>query len=426
MKTPKAALAAMALIAGPAYAQYGPQPQPQVQPPPPQQPPASGQPAAPERQYNLNRAERAAIQPVIVAVNAADWPTATTALVAAAEAARGNDAKYLVGQLRLQIGIGTSNREFQSQGVDEMIASGGALPREMRALYENQLEFATAAGDTAKADRAMAALDALNPNDPARFVRQALIRVRANDTPGAIALYQRAIEAQQATGQAIPPEWRQQIAGLAYRARMPETTRYLREWLVAAPTPAIWHDTLIIYAELANADRPLKLDTYRLVRAAGAMSSESDYVQLAEAANDAHAYGEVKAVLDEGLARNLITTNQAYARERLQVTNTRIASDRTSLAGERTAALAGRDANAVLRLAEAYYGYGEYGPAAELYRAALQKGAADTGLVNIRLGAALAMAGRRAEAETAFRAVTGTRADLAQLWLLWLSTRPNS
>ena len=47
--------------------------------------------------------------------------------------------------------------------------------------------------------------------------------------------------------------------------------------------------------------------------------------------------------------------------------------------------------------------------------------AADANLANIRLGAALALAGKRAEAETAFRAVTGPRAELAQLWLLWLS-----
>ena len=47
----------------------------------------------------------------------------------------------------------------------------------------------------------------------------------------------------------------------------------------------------------------------------------------------------------------------------------------------------------------------------------------EAGLGNTRLGAALAMAGQRAEAEAAFRAVTGPRAELAQLWLLWLSTR---
>ena len=79
------------------------------------------------------------------------------------------------------------------------------------------------------------------------------------------------------------------------------------------------------------------------------------------------------------------------------------------------AALAGSDGAAALRLGDAYYGYGEYGPAAELYRAALQKGGQDANLVNTRLGAALALAGQRAEAEAAFRAVTGARAELAQI-----------
>jgi tetratricopeptide (TPR) repeat protein len=431
MKTSKAAAAAIALLggaaflAGPASAQYAPQPRPTMPEPRQQaQPPApSAQPAAPTRNYNLTRAERTAFQPVIVAINAADWAAATAALPAAIAAVRGNDAKYLVGQVRLQIGIGTNNTQLQSQGVDEMLASGGALPTELRALYENQLSFANAAGDTAKAQRALAQLDALNPNDPGRFVRQARIRVTASDWPGAIALYQQAMQAQQAIGQPIPVEWRQQIAGLAYRARQPQTVGYMREWLVAAPTPALWHDTLAIYGELGSANSALKLDIYRLMRAAGAMNSERDFVELSEAANEARAFGEVKAVLEEGLRRNLITANTGYARDRIGLATRRITDDRASLAGERTSVLAGRDGAAALRLGDAYFGYGEYGPAAELYRAAVQKGGADASLANTRLGAALALAGQRAEAEAAFRAVTGPRAELAQFWLLWLSTR---
>jgi len=430
MKTPKAALAAMALLGGtallaaPARAQYGPQAQPQVPQTQPQEPAPAGQAAVtPERPYNLSRAERTAFQPVLVAMVAQDWAAAQTALPAAMEAARSDDAKYLVGQIHLQIGIGINSVQMQSQGIDEMIASGGARPSEMQALYENQLEFATRAGDTAKAQRASAQLDALNPNDPARFVRMARIKANANDAPGAIAHYRQAMQAQQAAGLAIPVEWRQQIAGLAYRARLPQTTGYMREWLIVAPSPALWHDTLAIYAELGNADRALKLDVYRLIRAAGAMNSERDFVELAEAANEIRAFGEVKAVLEEGMRRNLITANAAYARERIGVATTRIASDRSSLAGDRTAALAGSDGAAALRLGDAYYGYGEYASAAELYRAALEKGGPDAGLVNTRLGAALAMAGQRAQAEAAFRAVTGPRAELAQFWLLWLSTR---
>ena len=220
---------------------------------------------------------------MIAAVTAGDWPTAQTALTTAAEAARGADAKYLVGQIRLQIGIGTNNRQLQAQAIDDMIASGGARPNELQALYENQLDFATAAGDTAKAQRAQAQLEALNPNDPARFVRQARIRAGANDSAGAIALYQQAIQANQAAGQPIPVDWRQQIAGLAYRAHLPQTIGYMREWLVVAPSPALWHDTLAIAAELGNPNSALKLDIYRLMRAAGAMTSERDFIQYSEA-----------------------------------------------------------------------------------------------------------------------------------------------
>jgi hypothetical protein len=428
MTISKAALAAALLLgaAAPALANaqgyQTPRP-PQQIPPPAQAPAATATPAQPERQYNLNRAERTAFLPLVTAVRASDWAAAQAALPAAVEAARGNDAKYLVGQIRLQIGIGTSNTQLQSQGVDEMIASGGAQPSEMRALYENQAQFATRAGDTAKAARALAQLDALNPNDPNRFIRQARLRASANDAPGAIALYNQAMQAQTAAGQPIPVEWRQQIAAVAYRAHLPQTSSLMREWLTVSPSPALWHDSLAIYAELGNADSALNLDVYRLVRAAGAMNSERDYMVLSEAANDVRAFGEVKAVLEEGLSRNLITVNASIARERITLATRRAAEDRASLPAERTAALAGRDGAVALRLAEAYYGYGEYGPAAELYRAALQKGGQDANVVNTRLGAALALAGQRAEAEAAFRAVTGPRAELAQFWLVWLQSR---
>ena len=139
--------------------------------------------------------------------------------------------------------------------------------------------------------------------------------------------------------------------------------------------------------------------------------------------NDGAVFGEVKAVLEEGLGRNLITSQRrlcpraAHASQPADRRGPRIAGG-----GAPRAPWPATTARALLRLADAYYGYGEYAEAAELYRAALQKGA-DANIVNTRLGAALAMAGQRAEAEAAFRAVTGPRAELANFWLLWLSSR---
>ena len=82
------------------------------------------------------------------------------------------------------------------------------------------------------------------------------------------------------------------------------------------------------------------------------------------------------------------------------------------------------DAAAMLSAGDAHFGHGQYLPAAELYRAALQRGAADPALVNTRLGATLALGGQRAEAEAALRLVAGPRAGLAAYWMAWLARRP--
>jgi Flp pilus assembly protein TadD len=93
------------------------------------------------------------------------------------------------------------------------------------------------------------------------------------------------------------------------------------------------------------------------------------------------------------------------------------------LPGLRTRGAAGTGAQA-RAAADASFAFGQYGEAATLYQAALLKGGEDPNLVNTRLGAALALAGRRPEAELALRAVTGPRADLAGYWLVWLAHRP--
>jgi hypothetical protein len=352
-----------------------------------------------ERSYSLSREEQAALVPALQAA----------------------DAKYLLGQIRLRIGIGTNNVQLQSRAIDELIASGGAAAAELPALYRHQLDFATQAGDTAKAARATEQLAALSPNDPNTIVTLAQTRARS-DPAGAIEMYQRAIRAQQAAGQAVPEQWRRQVVALAYAGRMPQAVGYARDLIQAAPSPAHWRDALVIYRELGRPDASLELDLYRLMRAARSLTSEADFVQYAEAANRGAMFGEVKAVLEDGLGRNAITAaNAGYAREMLAAATRRIADDRASLTNERRSALAGSDGARVLRVADAFYGYGQYAEAAELYRAALQKSGVDANLVNTRLGAALALAGQRAPAEAAFRAVTGPRAELASFWLLWLS-----
>ena len=151
--------------------------------------------------------------------------------------------------------------------------------------------------------------------------------------------------------------------------------------------------------------------------------SEADYVGFVSSWT-AVACRRGQAVLEDGSARGVLRAHNPNVSQLLTVANGRIAEDRAGLARLRTHGLTAANGRAARTTADAYFGYGQYAEAAELYRAALQKGGEDANLVNTRLGASLALAGQRAEAEAAFRAVTGPRADLAEYWLIWLARRP--
>ena len=426
MKTWKAALAAAIAVIGSTWLLHGGSADAQVldslkqrTQKQKQQPQQARQPQIP----NVSREESAAILPLYQASQAQDWAAASAALPAARAGASSPAARFLVGQLTLEIGRGTSNMQLQSQAVEAMIASGAAPPEVMPTLLAAQAGFAIDAGDFARAEGLVARLVESNPNDVNRITQLAQIKIRLNKMPEALALYQRALQLSEAAGTRASEETYQRTLAIAYQGRMAQPALELSRALVTAyPTPANWRSALGVHRELAGLSGAHELDLRRLMRVAGALASEADYVEYAEAANRGAMFGEVKAVLDEGLSRNVIRGAAGYARQMLTTVEGRIADDRGSLPQQRSAALAGSDGARVMRIADAYYSYGQYAEAAELYRAALQKGA-EANLANTRLGAALAMAGQRPAAEAAFRAVTGARAPLAQFWLLWLSTR---
>jgi tetratricopeptide (TPR) repeat protein len=187
----------------------------------------------------------------------------------------------------------------------------------------------------------------------------------------------------------------------------------------AYPTPAHWRDALLIYRATADLDAQATVDVLRLMRAAGALAGERDYFDLADALNRGGYPGEAKAVIDDGVARGQINASAPTFREILTSATPRIAEDRRDLPASITAANAAATGTAALRTADALFGYGRYPEAIALYRTALTKGGVDANVVNTRLGMALALSGNRAEAEAAFRAVTGPRAELAAYWLLY-------
>jgi predicted Zn-dependent protease len=381
------------------------------------------QPAAPAGPQ-FTREERNAIAPLYEAIQRRDYGAAAAALPAAQAGARSSHARYTVANLQFELALATQNEPLQTQAIEALLASGAAPADRLPVLLSNQAALAVRANDMTKAERALTRLVELRPNDPAALTQLAEVKIRMNRRNDAIPLYQRALQALGQNGTRPAESLYRRAVALAFDARSPaETMTALQMLLRAYPSAVNWRDSLLIFRDLAPVDGPLDLDLQRLQRAAGAFGGERDILEFATALNQAGHAGEAKAVLDEGVAQGMVDTAKPAASQLIAAVNRRAAQERPTLARVRTQGAAG-DGRAARAAADTLFGNGQYAEAAELYRTALQKGGEDANLVNTRLGAALALAGSRAEAEAAFGAVTGQRGGLAQLWMAWLATRP--
>jgi hypothetical protein len=408
-----------ALLSSPAEAQRNRNQQ--AQPAPPAQPQG--------RQLQLSREERAVLAPLEAAAGGADVAAQDAALAAAQPVLRGPDGRYAFARYKMRIAIARRDNAMLAQAVDMAIDSGAAPPAEMAVFLDSQATLATEARDFPKAERALNRLVALRPTDPDLLVRLGQLRVNQGRNSEGLQFIQRAIAARQTAGQSAPEAWHRYALRLAYESREPglrgQSSALARGLLAAYPSSTNWRDALIILRETSQFDTAAHLDLLRLMRTAGALAGERDYFELANALHQGGYPGEAKAVLDDGIARNHVTAGNPAFRDMLASANRRIAEDRADLPNATRTALAAATGTPALRTADALLGYGRYTDAVPLYQAALQKGGVDANLVNTRLGMALALAGQRAEAEAAFRAITGPRAEIANFWLLYLA-RPRT
>jgi len=380
--------------------------------------------AAPAKEYKLSKEERNALAPLQTAVTAKNTAAATAALPAAQAAVKGADAQYVLGQLMLRLGLDTNNVDLQRQAINTLVATPSTPPADVTTLLLNQAALASRAGDTKAAEAALARAAQLTPNNPDVIVSLAEVKVDAKKGAEAVGLIEQAMQLKAAAGQQVPETWYRRALSLALQHKLAPQSMKLSKALVAAyPSQTNWRDALLIYRDTAALDPAGTLDLMRLMRATKALNGERDYFRFAEQLKSGGLPGESKAVLDEGVAARHVDAAKSPFRELIAANAGQVKGDRAGLGALEAKASAAADGRLALSTADAYYGYGDYAKAATLYRSALQKGNVDANLVNTRLGAALALAGQRAEAEAAFKAVQGPRADLAAFWLAYLAQR---
>lgn len=386
--------------------------------------PAWAQPAAAPAPPQLSRSERMALAPLVQAVQARNWAAATAAIPAARSAASSDYARYLVGAHMQNVAVNTNDLALQANAIDLLLASD-ALPAAQRpGLLKTQAALvARSETDPRRLEASLTRFVEAMPNDPDLLLALVDAKARMRKGGEALALMNRAVETRRATGQPVPEAWYKRAVELAYAARSPETLRFSRELVAAYPSVVNWRDALIIYRELAGAEPAASIDAWRLQRSAKALAGERDYLALAQALNGSNFAAESKAVLDEGVAARMIDPAEGQFKTLIAASAKASSAQRAGLAGRQAKALAAATGADALAVADATYAAGDYAKAAELYRAAVQKGGVDPNLASQRLGMALALAGRRAEAEAALRSVTGPRAELSSLWLTWLAQR---
>lgn len=394
--------------------------QPKVAAPPKAETPAA-EAASSEYKPNISSSARKEIVELQAAVNAKDAANIPVKLAAAQAKAKTKDDRYVIAQLQLRAAVDAQDNPAIITGIDAVLASDVLPPANTVPLYINlgKLQYNAKAYDKAAGafERAMQ----IDPNSVEATVMLAEARNSQGRSAEAVTLIQKAIATRVAAGQKPEENWYKRAVKLSFDAKLPSAPAIAREWVAAYPSQKNWRDAIRIYQSVSGLDDASLLDSMRLAQATGALAGENDYFRFANTLVTKGFPGEAKAVLDQGFAAKSIDKSRATFSQLYALASARAQGDRASLAASATAAKAAGDAKKAMVTAEAYYGYGDYTQAADLFRAALGKSGVDKDLANLRLGMSLTRAGDKAGATAALKAAGGAQAEVASLWLTYLA-----
>ncbi len=375
--------------------------------------------------YKFSKAVQKLLGEAQKAQQEGDHATALAKLDEAEAAASTPDDSYMANALKINSGIALKDDALIEKALSKSLESERVTGTERLNFQRNIVAMASKRGDHVRALAVYEQMAAENPSDGEIAVGLGEMYNHAGQVAKGVATIRKAIDLQQAAGEAVPESWFKRGLALAYGAKLTKETTLTSLMLVKAyPGPTNWRDALVIFREGGGLDDQGNLDVMRLMREAKALKGERDYVEYAETANLRGVPGEAKAVLDEGIAKGEINASKTYVKELVNIVSGKLRGDKGSLGGLEREARGAKNGKLAKATADGYLSYGENAKAAELYRLALGKGGVDAAEVNTRLGMALTRSGDRAGATAAFKAVQGgKRQALAEFWLAYLDQK---
>jgi tetratricopeptide (TPR) repeat protein len=381
------------------------------------QAPAQKQQAqTPEDSIKPSKKATKAIVDLQTAVNAKDVATIPAKLAAAQAVATTKEDHYWIARMQLKAAADSKDNAAAASAIDAIAATGLMPASDVADLYSALGGSAFNAKQYDAAAKAFEHQIALDPNNATAMVNLAATRSAAGDKSQALSALQRAIKASTATGKKLDENVYQQAVGMAYEAKLPDAIQLSRDWVTAYPNPESWRNTIAIFRNETHQDGEGTLDLLRLMQAAGAMQKPTDYAMFVNADLDQQNYAEAQAVLDAGIAAHVVDPAGADFKQ--------LAAE---VKGKKKATAADLDAALkmspspinMLHIGDQFYAMGDYAKAAGIYRQTMGKSGMDPDVSNLHLGMALLRSGDKAGAIAAFKAVTGARADIAKLWLIY-------
>jgi tetratricopeptide (TPR) repeat protein len=381
------------------------------------------------RRLSLAAAEMEALSNLRRTVSGRRGAIQDAALAAARRVARSPDALHLLAVYQLEIAQQRNDNDLRAPALDVLIASNLTQPDRLAGYLAVRGQIAFERRDFETAGSLWARRLAMQPNDPQAIANLAQVHHAQGNLSGAAEMLARAA----AVGGAVSENLYRQWMSVAQQGGLVEPGIAAARFLVATfSTARNWRDAMVVYRHLAAPTNSLEIDHLRLMRLVGVLARPAEYQRMAQLLMHAGMAAEAKAVLDEGLSRAIIRAAESPTREIIVEVERAVPRQRSQF--EALQATQTPTAEQVRSMADSLLGLGRYAEAATRYRTALERAAGPAAELNTRLGIALVLAGRRADAEAAFRLAAGTASigqaasygNLAQFWLAWLAHRPGS
>lgn len=334
--------------------------------------------------------------------------------------------RYIIERVRAAAATGAGNYAVALKSYDAALASPEFPAAEKAATLEVVARLSYGAKKYTEAATAIQNYRAAGGSnaDTLQLLPQALYL--AGNFPEAARALRDQIAAIEKSGKAPTEAQLQLLASIALKQN--DNAGYvasLEKLVTYHPQKNYWLDLIVRTANKPGFSGRLELDVYRLRFKTGTLDKAGDYMEAAQLALQAGLPGEADQFLKAGYERKLLGAGAQGDIDRHKrlgdLVAKKVAEDKATLAEGEKAAAAQAAGDALVSTGLNYVGYGQYDKGIALIEQGIAKGQLKQAeLARLHLGYAYLLAGKKADAVKAFRAVKGTagEADVARLWIM--------